>query len=27
VRKRGTLLTANTLLDEVWGHQHVSDFN
>ena len=25
VRKRGTLLTANTLLDEVWGHQHVSD--
>ena len=25
VRKRGTLLTANTLLDEVWGHQFVSD--
>ena len=25
VRKRGTLLPANTLLDEVWGHQFVSD--
>ena len=25
VRKRGSLLTANALLDEVWGHQFVSD--
>src|SRR4029450_5206147 len=25
VRKRGSLLTANALLDQVWGHQFVSD--
>jgi DNA-binding winged helix-turn-helix (wHTH) protein len=25
VRKRGSLLTSNELLDEVWGHQFVSD--
>jgi len=25
VRKPGCLITANTLLDEVWGHQFVSD--
>ena len=25
VRKRGSLLSTNTLLDEVWGHQFVSD--
>ena len=25
VRKRGSLLSTNALLDEVWGHQFVSD--
>jgi DNA-binding winged helix-turn-helix (wHTH) protein len=25
VRKRGSLLTSDALLDEVWGHQYVSD--